>query len=123
MYLPEIPTDISYGRTLEANGFFYYDAPTPGQANGSGFSGFSLKPVFDTPSGLYRGTIAVQLTAENGAQIRYTTDGSIPTLDNSLPYSGPIEITESVVLRARAFQGGLHPSDTVTACAMTGNAM
>ena len=115
MYLPEIPTDISYGRTLEANGFFYYDAPTPGQANGSGFSGFSLKPAFDTPSGLYRGTIAVQLTAENGAQIRYTTDGSIPTLDNSLPYSGPIEITESVVLRARAFQGGLQPSDTVTA--------
>ena len=115
MYLPEIPTDISYGRTLGANGFFYYDAPTPGQANGSGFSGFSQKPVFDTPSGLYRGEITVQLAAESGAQIRYTTDGSIPTLDNSLPYSGPIEITDSVVIRARAFQGGLQPSDTVTA--------
>jgi len=114
LYLPEIPTDVSYGRTLGTNGFFYYDAPTPGAANGSGFSGFSAKPVFDTPSGLYRGEITISMSAEPGAQVRYTTDGSIPTLDNSTPYTQPLLIQDTVVIRARSFQGGLQPSETVT---------
>lgn len=114
MYLPEIPTDVSYGRTLGANGFFYYDTPTPGAANGSGFTGFSAKPAFSLPSGLYRGEIDVALSAEPGAQVRYTTDGSIPTLDNSIPYTEPLHIADTVVIRARAFQGGLQPSETVT---------
>ena len=114
LYLPEIPTDVSYGRTLGSSGFFYYDAPTPGKANGSGFSGFSRKPVFDTPSGLYRGELTVTLSADPGAQVRYTVDGSIPTLDNSTPYTAPLLVTDSVVIRARAFQGGLQPSETVT---------
>ncbi|MBR4539317.1 MAG: lamin tail domain-containing protein [Clostridia bacterium] len=115
MYLPEIPTDISYGRTLGAGGFFYYDAPTPGAANSSGFTGFSARPVFDHESGLYYGTLEVALTAEPGATIRYTTDGSIPTVDNSSVYTGPIPITDTMVIRARAFQPGLQPSETETA--------
>ena len=114
MYLPEIPTDISYGRTLGTDGFFYYDAPTPGSANGYGFSGFSARPVFDRPSGLYYGKLAVSITADPGATIRYTTDGSIPTVDNGNMYTGPIDITGTMVLRARAFQNGLQPSDTAT---------
>ena len=115
LYLPEIPTDISYGRTLGANGFFYYDAPTPGKPNGSGFSGFSSRPAFDTPSGIYYGALSVTITAEAGATIRYTTDGSIPTVDNSTVYTEPIPIVGTMVLRARAFQNGLQPSETTTA--------
>lgn len=115
LYLPEIPTDVSYGRTLGANGFFYYDAPTPGAANGSGFYGFSARPVFETASGLYYGEITVSLSAPRGAVIRYTTDGSIPTLDNSTEYTGPITVNTTVVLRARAFQAGVQPSETATA--------
>ena len=115
MYLPEIPTDISYGRTLGQNGFFYYDAPTPGAANGYGFVGFSARPVFDAPGGIYYGEKRVTITAEEGATIRYTTDGSIPTVDNSTVYTGPIEIKGTMVIRARAFQPGLQPSETETA--------
>ena len=114
LYLPEIPTDISYGRTLGVNGFFYYDGPTPGKPNGYGFQGFSQKPALGLESGLYSGTVSVPLTAEKGATIRYTTDGSIPTLDNSQPYTGPIQVTQTTVIRARAFQAGLQPSETVT---------
>ena len=115
LYLPEIPTDISYGRTLGANGFFYYDAPTPGAANASGFYGFSQKPVFELASGLYLGDVTVSITGQEGATIRYTTDGSIPTVDNSTVYTGPILVSQTVVLRARAFQSGLQPSETATA--------
>ena len=114
VYLPEIPTDISFGRTLGADGFFYYNAPSPGAANGSGFSGFTTRPLFDVPSGLYKGKLSVSLSSDPGATIRYTTDGSIPTVDNGTVYTGPIEITGTMVIRARAFQAGLQPSDTAT---------
>ena len=115
LYLPEIPTDVSYGRTLGANGLFYYDAPTPGAANGPGFTGYCAKPAFTQASGLYRGELSVTMTAEEGYTIRYTTDGSIPTVDNGTVYTAPIIITQTTVFRARAYQSGLQPSETVTA--------
>ena len=114
LYLPEIPTDVSFGRTLGSNGFFYYASPTPGQANSTGFSGFASRPQFNHTSGLYYGKLSVALTAEAGAVIRYTLDGSIPTLENSQVYSEPIEIVGTQVIRARAFKTGLQPSETVT---------
>ena len=114
MYLPEIPTDISYGRTLGADGFFYYNAPTPGAENGYGFSGFTARPTFSVPSGLHKGKLSVSLFSDPGATIRYTTDGSIPTVENGAVYTEPIEIIGTVVIRARAFQAGLQPSDTAT---------
>ena len=115
LYLPEIPTDKSYGRTLGSNGFFYYDTPTPGAANGMGFTGFAARPVFDHPSGIYYGELKVALSADPGVTIRYTTDGSIPTLTNSEVYTEPIEIFGTKVIRARCFQDGRQPSDTATA--------
>lgn len=118
IHLPEIPTDVSYGRTTGANGFFYYDAPTPGAVNGHGFSGFSQKPRFDTPSGLYSGTISVNIDVPNGTTVRYTLDGSIPTIDNGILYMPGCEdltnFSSTRVIRARAFEPGKQPSDTVT---------
>ena len=115
MYLPAIPTDVSYGRTLGAGGFFYYDVPTPGRANGSGFTGYAEKPSFVTPGGLYKGVLTVAINVPENTTVRYTTDGSIPTIDNSLIYENPIEISMTTVFRARAFRPGLQNSDTVTA--------
>ena len=115
LYLPEIPTDKSYGRTLGSNSFFYYDTPTPGAANGQGFTGFAAKPVFDHPSGLYYGELKVALSAAPGVTIRYTIDGSIPTPTNSEVYTEPIEIFGTKVIRARCFQDGRQPSETATA--------
>jgi len=119
LYMPEIPTDVSYGRTLGSNGFFYYDVPTPGAANGTGFLGFAKKPALSLPSGLYTGSILLTITCDDpNATIRYTVDGSIPTIDNSFVYSPGQELKvegSNAVIRARAFQYGLQPSDTVTA--------
>lgn len=119
MYLPEIPTDVSYGRTLGTNGFFYYDVPTPGAANGSGFLGFAAKPEISLPSGLYTGSILITMScADPAATLRYTVDGSIPTIDNSFVYTPGQELKieeNNAVIRVRAFQYGLQPSETVTA--------
>lgn len=40
-----------------------------------------------------------------GAEIRYTTDGSLPGAD-SAPYTEPVRIDDSAVVKARAFAGG-----------------
>ncbi len=48
-----------------------------------------------------------------GAAIRYTLDGSEPNLE-SLLYTGPVSITESCVIKARAFKEGMPPSQVVS---------
>ncbi len=112
---PEIPTDISYGRTSGMDGFFYYDAPSPGAANGTGFQGFAPTPVFTRKGGLYQENMAVGIIVPEGSEVRFTLDGSIPTIQNGTVYSAPIDVKDTTVLRARAFVGGLQPSETITA--------
>ncbi len=113
--LPELPANVSFGRTIGRDGFFYYDAPTPGAANGAGFLGFSRRPELSLPGGLYAENLSLSISGPDGAQLRYTTDGSIPTLSNSMEYRGPFGVSDTCVIRARSFEPGLQPSETVTA--------
>ncbi|MEE2807883.1 MAG: lamin tail domain-containing protein [Verrucomicrobiota bacterium] len=48
------------------------------------------------------------------AQIRYTTDGSNPSLYNGKDYSGPIILNKTTVIRAVAFKEGYDPTDVDT---------
>lgn len=52
-------------------------------------------------------------TATAGAAIYYTTDGSFPgpSNDAALLYTGPVNITDDMTLRAAAFLPPLNPSD------------
>lgn len=115
LYLPEIPTDYSYGRTWGLGGFFYYDGPTPGSANTVGFRGFTETPAFVTASGLYSTDVTVEITVPEGATVRYTLDGSVPTILNSIEYTGPFTIQDTTAVRARAFCADLQPSQTISA--------
>ncbi len=61
--------------------------------------------TFSVPSGTFQGELAVSLsTTISGAQIRYTTDGRLPTAQSPL-YSGPVRFTRTTQLRAQAFAG------------------
>lgn len=114
--LPLIPTDYSYGRTLGLGSFFYYDTPTPGGANGTGFGGFTEAPAFMTRGGLFSSNVEVEIVVPAGTTVRYTTDGTVPTVNNGTVYTGPFTITGTTAVRARAFVGGdRKPSDTITA--------
>ena len=115
LYIPAMHTDVAYGRSLETNGFFYYRVPTPGSANGTGFKGYTETPSFTLASGLYASRVTVGVNVPEGTEVRYTTDGSIPTIDNGTLYTEPLLLQDTIVLRIRAFQSGLEPSDTVTA--------
>src|SRR6185503_16461140 len=71
-------------------------------------------PLASPSGGLFTDSVAVTLaTPTPGAQIFYTTDGTEPTTSSSL-CSGPLTLTSTVVLKAKAFVAGYGESVTVT---------
>lgn len=54
---------------------------------------------------IFQGSTQVTITAEEGAQIYYTTDGVEPS-SNSLPYTAPFTIENSCEVKAVASKGG-----------------
>lgn len=68
-------------------------------------------PQFGLPGGEYGYYISVELTAEDGQTIHYTTDGSAPD-ENAPVYHEPIELAEGLtVIRAVALSEDGHFSD------------
>jgi hypothetical protein len=114
MNLPLVPTDTSYGRNSSLEGFFYFDAPTMGSANGTGFLGFAQTPSFSVAGGLYYEPVSVSLNVPEGTTVHYTLDGSIPTLKNPVYDGSPITVNITTPIRARAFQNNLQPSEVIT---------
>lgn len=65
--------------------------------------------------GFYDRTFELELsTRTQGATIRYTTDGSLPTLERGSKYHAPLIIAGTTVLRIAAFKNGHQPSETKT---------
>ena len=54
----------------------------------------------------------VSMSAEAGAEIRYTTDGSTPTATSGTVYSAPITLTETTTVKAVAVKDGVSSSVT-----------
>src|SRR6185295_11539438 len=62
---------------------------------------------FDHDRGLYSGAFNLALsTATDGASIRYTTDGSMPTTTLGTLYTGPILIDNTTVVHAIGYEAG-----------------
>ncbi|MBQ6173609.1 MAG: lamin tail domain-containing protein [Clostridia bacterium] len=121
LLLSAIPTNVSYGRTLGTSGFFYYDTPTPGTENVGGFLGYCGTPSFTNPPGLYEVTgstpmISTRITIPENTTVRYTTDGSVPTLSSTVYQGEELLMQFTTVIRARAFSdsGLLKDSEVLT---------
>ena len=72
-------------------------------------------PVISVPSGTYTTPQTVSITcATENARIYYTLDGTTPDESSSL-YENPITIESSCTLKAKAFKGGMDPSNTAIA--------
>lgn len=87
--------------------------PTPNATNAGGVNFYTADPVFGLAPGFYAGTQSVTITCPDAtATIRYTIDGSVPTTTSTL-YSGPISVTSTKVVRAKAFSTN-EPSFTLS---------
>ena len=117
MPLSLMPTDHSYGRSLGFAGFYYFDAPTPGAVNGTGYYGYASNPSFSQRGGEYKGSVQVSITIPKNMTVYYSLDGSIPTENSTLYNAGDVfDISRVTVLRARAFDpaGMLQSSEVIT---------
>lgn len=117
LYFPEQYRGLSYGRSPDGGDeWVYFTTPTRGAPNASeGFAGYAPTPIFSQPGGLHPQPLLVTLHVDMpNSRIYYTMDGSAPTETESPLYQTPISITETAVVRARAFVEGMLPSEVVT---------
>ncbi len=72
-------------------------------------------PVFDPPAGNYNGAQSIILTCTTpDAEIRYTTNNTEPTTSSTL-FTDPINVVQSMTIKAKAFKTGMSPSTTTSA--------
>ena len=134
--------NIAYGR-LVINGveeWGYLDTATPNAVNSGtickddegnpkilGEPVFSEKGRVMTTSGTISLTLSLPEGSPEGTVIRYTTNGSEPTLENGSQYNlsdDPISITSNMVIRAKLFcDGYLSPISTAQSYIFLGREM
>lgn len=110
---PAMAGDLSVGRLTDGSkAWSFFAEATPGKSNPGGLAvhGRTAAPIMDTAYTGSQERTVLPLLADEGASIRYTTDGTEPTLMNGAPYTGPITIDRDLVVRARAFHEGRLPS-------------
>lgn len=112
--LAPMPYDVSYGRSSQDLSFQYMPYATPGEANGLGWPSFTPDPMLHQEGGLYAAGSVIAIDVPEGAQVYYTIDASDPT-QNSQLYTGPFQINETTVLKARAYADGKLESDIIIA--------
>ncbi|MGI9243321.1 MAG: chitobiase/beta-hexosaminidase C-terminal domain-containing protein, partial [Verrucomicrobiales bacterium] len=105
--LPRLEVAVTSNPGLGEPG--YFQVPSPAQSNGTD-QGLPAGDVeFSTPGRGFTGTLSLTLSTESPAgQIRYTTNGDVPTQASSL-YGAAIPISSSTLVRARVFETDLAP--------------
>ncbi|MDF2436242.1 MAG: hypothetical protein K0Q95_618 [Bacteroidota bacterium] len=102
------PSQKNHSRARTTNGGSTWGVattPTPGASNTAVKLDYATTPSMSVAAGFYPGAQSVTLsTPDATANLYYTTDGSVPTTA-STPYSGPVNISATTVLRVRAFSG------------------
>ncbi|MBN1127806.1 MAG: CotH kinase family protein [Chitinispirillaceae bacterium] len=113
--LTPLGSGISQGRKPgEPLSWVVFDTPTPGSPNHPASFKGSIVPVTESvASGFFFAPLQLRLICE-GAQIRYTLDGSLPD-EHSPAYAGPLSIDTTTVVRYRGFAPERAPGPVTTA--------
>lgn len=116
---PQAIQRVSYARKTDGSGeWAMTSTPTPEAGNnGSLFATRQLEaPVVDKDATVYTDSFNVNVTIPAGATLRYTTDGSTPTLENGeTSTTGQFRVSKgNYIFRFRLFQDGYLPSAVVT---------
>jgi len=74
------------------------------------------EPTFSPVEGSYTGVQTVTITTSTeGAQIRYTTDSSMPSSTSGTVYAEPVQVPATTTLRAIAYKTGWNDSPVASA--------
>lgn len=93
----------------------YFPQPTPGKPNSVAVSGFVEPVQFGTPHGFIDQPFDLTLQCPTeGAAIRYTTNGILPTATVGTVYTNSIRITKTTVVRAAAFKPNYGNGKVIT---------
>ena len=93
----------------------YFTTYTPNTFNVEGAQGLVSEVWFSHDRGFYDSSFDLILSTEmSSAEIRYTDDGSLPTISHGTVYSGPIDIDGTSTIRAVATVPGYLDSDVKT---------
>ena len=107
-----------YARTADGGDTWGMTAtPTPGASNATAvFSAEQLAaPVVDTDSRLFTLPFTIHVDIPAGATLRYTLDGTLPTLSNGeTSTDGSFEVSQTSSYRFRLFESGKLASAVTT---------
>ena len=68
--------------------------------------GGDYEPEIVTAAGFYEGSVTVEVRGEEGAELRYTTDGETPTQKSKLFPAEGLTLKKTAPLRVKAFRDG-----------------
>ena len=109
---------IAYARTTDGGDeWSFTGTPTPGTTNnGNAYAMQQLPaPVVDKDGQIFTGSLQVVVNIPEGATLRFTDDGSTPTLTNGeTSTTGTFTIYGNQNYKFRLFRDGYLPSDVVT---------
>lgn len=118
MTYPEALSRTSYARTTDgAIEWGITSTPTPGWSNNTSvFSSVRLDaPMVDRDACLFTTPFTAKVEIPEGCTLRYTTDGTSPTLSRGeVSTDGLFTVDSTVVYRFRLFRDGYLPSRIVT---------
>ena len=101
---PALPPGVSIGRKMDGGrSWGFFTSPTPGQPNTN-----ALSRLLPAPTLYSKGTI-LSVDPLHGGEVRYTVDGTEPSL-GSPPFVQAFRSPEGTVVRARTFAKDAVPS-------------
>ena len=103
--LPEQYGCVSYGLPSGGGEYGFFENPTRGKKNDAeAYSRRMEEPEIVTAAGFYEGSVTVIVRGEEGAELRYTTDGETPTKKSRLFPGEGLTLKETTPLRVKAFR-------------------
>ena len=96
---------VSYGLPSGGGEYGFLENPTRGKKNDAqAFARRTAEPVIVTAAGFYEGSVTIEVRGEEGAELRYTTDGETPTQKSRLFPEEGLTVSKTTPLRVKAFR-------------------
>ncbi len=117
LYIDSKEPDVSNGRYPDASAstsFLWPASPSVSNTGSQTYGEFLAAPTFSTPSGFYNAFVGVYINNPNQlpSTIHFTTDGNDPTTSSPAYNGEAILLTQTTVLKAKAFSAEALPGKT-----------